>query len=375
MVQPVIRLFIMSFHKRYNFDDPLKRTSCCFLQWVDWLLMKDIPKYWKLTPSSLLSANKKDDVVLTNLENPDLSQDQLRKLALKEFTKKGFLVQFIGDLSVAFTFGVLFPPLFVIVVFAMFVDMVDLELSIRQLVQFARESSFSPQIIDTDAFPFVRGTKYWVPSGLGSPWFHEIGDLSIIFKRYLSILEEELSNFFPALHRYLRWMIQISVCFWALSLYETLAAELGAVGAIWILVLPVVFPSLIHGLYPAIERNREWMFNSIGKIELISHPPAVTVNPLTHTTSAVPNTSNANPAVHPVVNDNYDQRSNKVFFGDSDGEEKIKEKNSRKIEEDFRTNSDKGKSTAHEKGEKEPRESTSGSAPMTVMNMLKKGGM
>jgi Leucine-rich repeat (LRR) protein len=202
-------------------------VSRCCLDWFDWAFMVNIPVLWKVDDKSLSEEFKNFN------SEEDSAANEMRRFSLEGFTKKGYLVQFVGDLSVAFTFGVMFPPLFLIILFSMFVDMMDLQLSIGRLLCLSVDYLFVPNLV----------------------------------KRKISIINEEFRNFTEVLRYYLYCVLHISVCFWGLSLFDTLGDEVGAVQAIWIAVFLFLCPWLTDAVFLIAKAKEpiavEWIWRTV----------------------------------------------------------------------------------------------------------------
>jgi Leucine-rich repeat (LRR) protein len=232
IIRPLACLLILWVHKHYQ--GTLRNSKCYF--YVDWMMMLLVPKTWKIEPAEAVTSQSKGiqkspgndheqgmpQIVTNNAEEEERSEiDDLRRLALNSFIKKRFLVNLIGDLSIAFTFGVIFPPLFLIIFFAVLIELLSLQLSVGRLLHLFHAGSSSLKCI-------------------------------------LLLLNQEFANFSQSLIKYMFWILQVSVFFWALSLFDTLGDEVGAVAAIWIVVLLCCCPWILFGFLYSVKRAQQF---------------------------------------------------------------------------------------------------------------------
>jgi hypothetical protein len=126
-----------------------------------------------------------------------------------------FAVRLISDMAVLLTFGVMFPPLALMVTFSMVSDMFQLEYGMGRVAQMA--------VLDPRPQAQVRKLLCWLNDS-----FEGFGD--------------GIWQFFPVLSVFCSLL-------WSFSFFDLLSNDSGGVDAIWIIPFVVCFPLFIEILH------------------------------------------------------------------------------------------------------------------------------
>jgi hypothetical protein len=160
------------------------------------------------------------DLTLFELTNDEILLSVKKPLTLRMI----FAVRLISDMAVLLTFGVMFPPLALMVTFSMMNDMFQLEYGMGRVAQMA--------VLDPRPQAQVRKLLCWLNDS-----FEDFGD--------------GIWQFFPVLSVFCSLL-------WSFSFFDLLSNDSGGLDAIWIIPFVVCFPlfiEIIHVTADALYRK------------------------------------------------------------------------------------------------------------------------
>lgn len=155
------------------------------------------------------------DLTLFELANDEILLGVKKPLTLRMI----FAVRLISDMAVLLTFGVMFPPLALIVTFSMMSDMFQVEYGMGRVAQMA--------VLDPRPQAQVRKLLCWLNES-----FDGFGD--------------GIWQFFPVLSVFCSLL-------WSFSFFDLLSNDAGGVNAIWIIPFVVCFPLFIETIHVAAD--------------------------------------------------------------------------------------------------------------------------
>jgi Leucine-rich repeat (LRR) protein len=170
-----------------------------------------LPVLWRpISPTSIQTTQQSVEQVLDLFQ---LTNDAIFFNLNKRLTiRKTFTVRMISDLTVLLTFGLLFPPLAVVLTFSMIVEITMLEYGIGRISQLAA--------LDTRT----------------QSQLHSV----------LRFLNDTFDGFGDGIWKFFPFLVVFCSIFWSFSFFDTLGDQVGATHVVWVFPIVICFPIIVE---------------------------------------------------------------------------------------------------------------------------------
>jgi Leucine-rich repeat (LRR) protein len=212
------------------------------------------------------------------LENLNREWILPRMTAQPWYTARSLYVRLVSDLAVLCTFGVLFPPLLIVVVGAIVMDLVSTKVILGRLLRhfqgwisllsqeayvlqqllnpgmqsISQSMAFPSEKVTVDHNPMITmdtgqdGNNLLLDHEQEAFQFHSIMHILNIYGNLQKSLNESFASFSVSLWNGVYSVAIVAACFWSLSLFDILGNQVGATNATPVVVILVSAPLWIY---------------------------------------------------------------------------------------------------------------------------------
>lgn len=158
-------------------------------------------------------------------------------------SKLSFSVKFLGDLAVLLTFGVVFPPLAVVIAWSMVVEMQIQLLGMARLVQLARSLLIQAGRLTLAASaPLTAEASLEAGDSMSRSNNSSNANSSMMIRDILAAINADFADVEQSLFQALPWIVLLAAIFWSFPLFDTLGNAVGSFRAVWIVLVVASSP-------------------------------------------------------------------------------------------------------------------------------------
>jgi hypothetical protein len=162
-------------------------------------------------------------------------------------------IRLLADVSILLSFGILFPPLGLLVVLVMGLDVLGTMLIIRRLRHLGRVEKKESGISSINADNTESLEAYY-------PLWQEI--MFALDAGFAEVQWKFAEN--------MRFVLHTVVLFWGFALFDVLGREVGVIDAIWILIVTVTSPVWFHWIVSLLMSRLNSLWSSMKKEDTTS---------------------------------------------------------------------------------------------------------